>query len=315
MFWKKRRIIQIFADKSNIGDWISALSIQELLKERSSLNFSEYLLANFSVMDSTIKILNTLSKHDIVIIGGGGLLHPYFAPLWKSLHKMHFKFQLHIWGIGICQQRDLLANHISGELIKEVVDRSVSFSFRDSATVSFIGLSDDFVIGCPSMSYSLLNTSKLETDENEDVLLHVMHPELAGANNEIWIKSMGIMADSLGMRYCQIDNIVPVNSKKELTEMLELYERSKWIISSRLHGCILGATFNKKIIAISNDNKINAFMRDAGKSEWCFDISDFKEVQNKIYTLSKQASWLPYIRKEQEKQRNHADLIINSINK
>ena len=62
-------IYHIFANKSNIGDWVSAKGIQSTL---SGYPVTE-LFCDLPFVDETIQWRRSLRTDDFVIIGGGGL--------------------------------------------------------------------------------------------------------------------------------------------------------------------------------------------------------------------------------------------------
>ena len=91
-------IYHVYANRSNIGDWVSAKGIQELL---SPAAITECFWDGPFVKD-TIKRLSKASENDLIVIGGGGLLMDYFEPFWKSFDAIASRIPFCIWGVGYC---------------------------------------------------------------------------------------------------------------------------------------------------------------------------------------------------------------------
>ena len=77
-------IHHVFANRSNIGDWLSAKGIQVLL---NIPDITEYECDEASV-DQTLLRLSAASPDDLIIVGGGGLFMDYFEPFWQGLLQL-----------------------------------------------------------------------------------------------------------------------------------------------------------------------------------------------------------------------------------
>ena len=64
-----------------------------------------------------------------------------------------------------------------------------------------------------------------------------------------------------------------------------LYASSDLVLSSALHGCILAVAMGRKVLAVSGDYKIEAFMQAAGLGEWVCDIDDVAGVPSALAKL------------------------------
>ncbi len=62
-------IYHIFANRSNVGDWLSAIGIQKLL----GIPVAE-CLCDMPFIAETFALLNNARANDLIVIGGGGLL-------------------------------------------------------------------------------------------------------------------------------------------------------------------------------------------------------------------------------------------------
>src|SRR5438105_12086462 len=92
-------IYHVFANKSNIGDWLSARGIQSLLAPLQMLE----LFCDAALVRATLKALSSANSGDLVIIGGGGLLHEHFEPFWSGFEPISRRVPFCVWGVGACQ--------------------------------------------------------------------------------------------------------------------------------------------------------------------------------------------------------------------
>ena len=91
-------IHHVFANRSNIGDWLSALGIQSLLAPHEVV---EHLCDEPFVPD-TLAALAETTADDLIVIGGGGLFMDYFTSFWAGLLEIAPRAPVCIWGVGYC---------------------------------------------------------------------------------------------------------------------------------------------------------------------------------------------------------------------
>ena len=77
-------IHHVYANQSNVGDWLSAQGIQSLL---DPLQVKEHFCDAPFVPD-TLKHLAKATERDFILIGGGGLFMDYFAPFWEGFREV-----------------------------------------------------------------------------------------------------------------------------------------------------------------------------------------------------------------------------------
>src|ERR1043165_8456109 len=92
-----RMIHHVFANKSNIGDWLSAQGIQRLL----GVPVIEHL-CDEPFVPETLEALRELKANDLIVIGGGGLFMDYFVPFWEGFREIASRVPFCIWGVGYC---------------------------------------------------------------------------------------------------------------------------------------------------------------------------------------------------------------------
>ncbi len=98
-------IYHIYANRSNIGDWLSAKGIQKLL---APLEIQE-CLCDEPFIEETMQCLSKAGKDDLIVIGGGGLLMDYFDSFWAAFRSVADRVPFCIWGIGYAGKRGTFA--------------------------------------------------------------------------------------------------------------------------------------------------------------------------------------------------------------
>ena len=126
-------IYHIYANRSNIGDWLSAKGIQKLL---TPFEITE-CLCDAPFLEETMERLNNATKKDLIVIGGGGLLMDYFIPFWERFKPIADRVPFCIWGIGYCD----LKNEPSlppGNLVEGIINKSKFCIVRDELSRSYL---------------------------------------------------------------------------------------------------------------------------------------------------------------------------------
>ena len=91
-------IYHVYANRQNIGDWLAARAIQAQLAPRPI----RQLLIDDYFVNETIAPLERADDHDLVVVGGGGLLLDYFLPFWERFEPISKRVPFVIWGTGYC---------------------------------------------------------------------------------------------------------------------------------------------------------------------------------------------------------------------
>ena len=300
-------IYHIYANRSNIGDWLSARGIQKLL---SPLPITE-CLCDEPFVKETIECLSKATEKDMIIIGGGGLLMDYFIPFWEAFKPFADRIPFCIWGVGYC---DLKNEHSlpPQNLIEDIINKSRLCIVRDELTRKHLpGCKLSFPVPCPS-----INVVEPFVDHGPD-LLHVANYTTAGADvYDRMCDAAKIFAEKKGIVYRETNNIITKNNNDELNKTLQLYNRSGIILSSALHGCIIGLSSGLKVLAVSGDRKIEGFMESVGLADWVLDISEVDKLSgylDKIHLQKWPEPLIAGIRKKNEQVAWDIKSIISSI--
>ena len=126
-------IYHIYANRSNIGDWLSARGIQKLLGD---VKITECFCDEPFVAE-TMQMLAEASKNDLIIIGGGGLLMDYFIPFWKAFSFVAERVPFCIWGIGYCDIKHE-PSLPPGALIEQIVRKAHLCIVSDELSRSYL---------------------------------------------------------------------------------------------------------------------------------------------------------------------------------
>lgn len=262
-------IYHIYANRSNIGDWLSAKGIQKLL---TPLEITE-CLCDVPFLEETMERLNNATKKDLIVIGGGGLLMDYFIPFWERFKPIADRVPFCIWGIGYCD----LKNEPSlppGNLVEGIINKSKFCIVRDELSRSYLpNCNLPNPIPCPS-----INIIDQVLVKGKDIL-HVDNYTTAGkeAYDAMCVAAEDFATNNIIISR-QTNNRITKNSEKELMNVLSLYEKSGYVISSALHGCIIGVVMGLKVLAVSGDRKIDAFMEAVGLKEWVLNVNEIEKI-------------------------------------
>lgn len=267
-------IHHVFANRSNIGDWLSAMGIQRLL---APLPVTEYL-CDGPFVETTLAALERVPATDVIVIGGGGLFMDYFEPFWRGFLEIAGDRPFCIWGAGCCSMRSD-DSEIDVRLARAVVRRAAICSVRDQLTAGKLGLSAPAVL-CPSI------TVLPAPGPADGLILHSCSYE-ESCPNSYWALRTATRrhAAITGRKFEETNNRIKPGSLGELDRLLDKYARAEVVLSARLHGCIIAAALGRKVVAVAHDWKVDEFMGAIGLSDWVvpyFEISRVPELLDRI---------------------------------
>ena len=289
-------IYHIFANKSNIGDWLSAKGIQTALSGYSIIE----LFCDQPFVDDTVTRLESIRPDDFVIIGGGGLFMDYFVPFWKAFRGVSNHVKYGLWGVGFCDltQETSLPPIF---LIEEIVRTSHFCYVRDELTRNHLSKLE---LAIPVVCPSLLCFPEITPTGRG--LLHVDNFSTVGEMAFDQMDELGRkFANDTGRVFLRTNNRIRTGDEKQLRQCLDLYRQSDVVISSALHGCVIGIALGKKLIAVSGDRKIDSFMHAVGLQNWVCSNGDLSRLPMLLDNIEEQNSC-----DEQVKSFRHANEAI-----
>lgn len=273
-------IHHVYANQSNIGDWLSAIGIQSLLAPRP---VTEHLCDD-PFVGETLRRLSTTGPDDLIVVGGGGLFMDYFTPLWEGLRGIAERTPLCIWGVGFCDLKRK-PSRAPRKLLAEVIRRSRLCVVRDELTrhhLSEVALPPP--VACPSLCAV---SSVPETGRG---LLHVDNFTTAGQDVYEAMDIFGRQfARDTDRAYRTTNNRIETGRKGELQQTLNLYSQADLVLASALHGCIIAAAMGRNILAVSGDYKIESFMNAMGLGQWVCDINELERLPTLLAGLHTQS--------------------------
>jgi polysaccharide pyruvyl transferase WcaK-like protein len=289
-------LYHVFANRSNIGDWMSARAIQSQLP--AHLPLRELYCDEHYVADM-LKILPELGADDALVIGGGGLFMDYFLPLWEGVRRIVDKTQVFIWGVGYCDSKHR-ASRPPTDLLREIAAASRLCMVRDELTARLLAHSPAPLLApviCPSVLLIKPPAAK------KPLLLHAVHYETTGHERyETLCEATRAFASATGRGYHETNNEIEPASEKELAANLRDYANADLVVSTRLHGCIIGLASGCRVIAMSGDRKVEAFMQAAGLGDWVCELGDMGRLDKLMAVSSDQPGRQDFI--EQGRQQN-----------
>ncbi|MDP5134050.1 MAG: polysaccharide pyruvyl transferase family protein [Paraglaciecola sp.] len=250
---KKPKVAYIYANKGNVGDYISFLGIRQLIDVEGLELFCtpvwEKQLAEY------IKRIKQRNPECVLMIGGGGLLQPVFESFWQLVLTSKLPFVC--MGIGINKMPG--RGELSNELLKEIATKAQHIGVRDTYTHNYLtNLSNKPVyLGiCPSVNY--VNRYYWNNEpSSRSVLLHMYHPSdlrLAGADLQLITEVLKHVSKALNLEYQEHSNMSSDHEK-----MLATVSQARVVVSSRLHGCIMSFASGTPFLPLYCDEKIKAF--------------------------------------------------------
>lgn len=267
-------IHHVFANKSNIGDWLSAQGIQRLLGD---VAVKEHFCDD-PFVEETLEALSQCGPDDLVVIGGGGLFMDYFVPFWEGFYRIADRLRFCIWGVGYCDLKSGQTQPPLG-LLHQVIAKSQLSIVRDHLTRSHLAqyqLPEPVV--CPS--FAAIGPHQPPSR----AILHVDNYTTVGAAAYEAMDAAAIQfAQSTQRSYLSTNNRVRPGSIRELQAILGRYAQAEIVLSSALHGCILGVALGRKVVAVSGDYKIDSFMQAAGLGRWVLDPQQVHLVPERLH--------------------------------
>ncbi len=271
-------IYHVFANRSNVGDWLSARGIQSLL---APLAVTE-LLCDEPFVPETIARLSAAAPDDLVVIGGGGLFMDYFEPFWRGFAPLAERVPFCIWGVGCCDMKRT-NSRAPQSLIGPIVARSRLCVVRDELTRDFLsGHAPTRIVACPTLNV-------VNARPPGQGFLHVDAYDNVGEEVYELMNRVGEeFAAATGRPFRTINNLIPAGDEHALNDVLDLYSGADLILTGRLHGCIVGLAMGRKVLAVSGDHKVESFMTAAGLGEWVLGLDETARLRGRLVALSSQ---------------------------
>ena len=158
------------------------------------------------------------------------------------------------------------------QVVQAVFARAKFANIRDELTRDFYELDPGISItACPTLVH-IANNFKVEAKKvSGNKVLHSSHVDLEPTSTTPQIKQ--IIQDA-GFNYSFTENIE--SEKYPLKKILNMYQESDYVITTRLHGAIIAYAFKRPYIAISFDPKVAAFNKLYGGGVCITSVNELK---------------------------------------
>jgi len=153
-----------------------------------------------------------------------------------------------------------------------VFARAKFANIRDELTRDFYELDPGISItACPTLVH-IANNFKVEAKKvSGNKVLHSSHVDLEPTSTTPQIKQI---TQDAGFNYRFTENIE--TEKYPLKKILNMYQESDYVITTRLHGAIIAYAFKRPYIAISFDPKVAAFNKLYGGGVCITSVNELK---------------------------------------
>ncbi|OJF14712.1 polysaccharide pyruvyl transferase family protein [Couchioplanes caeruleus] len=288
-------IHHVFANRSNAGDWLAAQGIQSQLVGVRVVSH----LCDAPFVRRTLHVLKRAGPDDLVVIGGGGLLMDYFAPLWTGLAALSDRLRYCLWGLGAVdlKRED---SRLDPDLPRAVAGRALLCRVRDEHTRRLLGGPRlPSAVSCPSVL--MLRRSR----RHGWGVLHVDNLTTVGeAEYEAMGRAAVRFAARTGRAYRETNNLHRDGDAAGLERVLDLYRWSDVVVTSRLHGCIIAVATGRRVVAVSGDWKIESFMTAAGLGDWVLPQEQVDRVPELLCHLDEQPDAAPALARARRAHRH-----------
>jgi hypothetical protein len=192
-------------------------------------------------------------RYDVALVGGAGLLAAGFGRFWAWLAAQ--EVPVIIMGVGVClpdRQSAAVRRERGGVprlALAALGKRLLYTNVRDELTREFYDLVGADVTFCPSLAFLRARFRHPPRGRN---VLYVHHGGLASSGEGTALRALSDDAT---------DNLMEVRTPDQI---LEKYLAADVVITTRLHGAVIGAALGRPYVAVAHDSKLRAFHRQHG---------------------------------------------------
>lgn len=258
----KSRVLNFYSSNNNIGNYTPVMGIQTLLNE-------EY---DVWCAHSEVDWEFVNNNYEKIIIGGAGLFHLSFEKFWIDFIEK-CNIPAIVWGVGGIFPKDLnLKASVDKEILRTALQKCDLINLRDNLSANYVNLPNIHISQCPTIAY--MEELKFKRKRTENVL-YASHEELLNQNEKLQVQTF--LGDNV--TYSFTDNIQ--YKFYGLDRVLNKYLKSKFIITTRLHGAIIAYGLGIPYLAISFDDKVDEFQRLYGNGFLVKNIEGLSDINIK----------------------------------
>lgn len=255
----KSKVLNFYSSNNNIGNYTPVLGIQTLLNEKYDV-WCAHKKVDWEFVNN---------NYEKIIIGGAGLFHLSFEEFWIDFTR-ECKIPAVVWGVGgIFPKDSALKASVDKEILKTALQKCDLINLRDNLSANYVDMPNIHISQCPTIAFMEELKGKRNRTEN---ILYSSHEELL---NQVEKSKVQIFlgehmdfsfTDNIQYQFCGLDRI------------LNKYLRSKFIVTTRLHGAIIAYGLGIPYLAISFDEKVDEFHRLYGNGFLVKSLEGLKEI-------------------------------------
>ena len=249
----------------------------------------------------TSEFLKTLNRHDLCVIGGGGLYSKFFLPFNAQVIKS-IEMPIVLYGIGYIRNlgdKDLTNEQI--ESARLLNTRAKLTSVRDEYTCKFLsdlGIRDVHVIGDPAIFLGSEETNQVALDKNKikigvNMASHywTLYPQYLRKTIGEYIKACELLIKRLDaeivylIHHSDEHQVAEAMKEKNLPlkvvdtnpnpyKMKFIYGKLDLVIGMMMHSTVLAFGSEVPIVNVAYDTKNYNFMEFIGQGDKVIDVRE-----------------------------------------
>lgn len=267
------RIINFISDAPNIGNFTAFWGIDELIGDEfwPSLRIDCRRYASVDI-----------DRYDVALVGGAGLLAAGFTPFWEWLARQ--RIPVIMFGLGVClpdEDSEVPRNSLGGvpvETVRALGDRLLYANMRDRLTKDLYGLDRAEVTYCPTLAFVRARYGQPARGRN---VLYAHHQRLVSSGEGAELRRH---ADD------DTDNLMHDTSPSAI---LAKYLEADVVLTTRLHGAIIGVALGRPYVAVAHDEKLRAFHAEHGGGLLIDDPADAPDALARVRATTPEAHLEP----------------------
>jgi len=254
-YFVRPNVVYIYANKRNVGDYISHLGVKTIVNIDGPSSFCSTVY--LKRLEKQLEKYRSRNPDVMLVIGGGGLFQDAFTEFWNLVLATKLKYC--VVGVGINKMHG--RKEMPAHTLKNVIASASYALVRDSESINRLGSyaqSGPVMMSvCPSLNY-FSRAFWNKAPHNNRLLLHMVHPSdlrLAEVQRDIITRNLKDIATKLGLTYAEHSNMSANHEK-----CLHSVRNARIVVSSRLHGCIMSYGMGIPFLPLYCDYKMESFV-------------------------------------------------------
>ena len=250
------RIINFYSSVDNIGNFTPVLGIRQMLGLETD---------TWNIHDRGLDFDFVNRHYACAIIGGAGLLDTGFLPFWEKFER-ECRIPAVVWGVGVCAPDSAAEKGVDPAVFRRAAAKCDLINVRDDLTAEYYGLQDPSITPCPTIVYTepMLRNAPARTR-----VLYASHEQLVSRSERDALRET--LTAALG-HVDFTDNIQ--RPLRGIEDIVAKYQRSRLVVTTRLHGAIIAYGLGVPYLALARDEKLRAFHRLYGNGRLVETVED-----------------------------------------